>query len=109
MSASPLLPAAPGDPPGLRYRADIDGLRALAVLSVIGFHAFPDWVQGGFVGVDIFFVISGFLISSILFRSLEAGKFSFAAFYSARVRRIFSALIVVLLALLAAGWLLLVA
>lgn len=107
MSVVPSVPAGSHDP--LRYRADIDGLRALAVLSVVGFHAFPDWVRGGFVGVDIFFVISGFLISSILFRSLEAGRFSFAAFYSARVRRIFSALIVVLLACFAAGWLLLVA
>ncbi|MGB8078220.1 MAG: acyltransferase family protein, partial [Gallionella sp.] len=59
-----------------KYRADIDGLRAVAVLSVIGFHAFPAWVKGGFVGVDIFFVISGFLISSIIMRNLETGTFS---------------------------------
>jgi peptidoglycan/LPS O-acetylase OafA/YrhL len=92
-----------------RYRADIDGLRAVAVLSVVGFHAFPDSVQGGFIGVDIFFVISGFLISGILFGALEEGRFSLATFYSRRVRRIFGALIVVLAATLAAGWLFFVA
>ena len=58
-----------------KYRADIDGLRAIAVLAVVGFHAFPSWVKGGFVGVDIFFVISGFLISTIIFGSLEQNSF----------------------------------
>src|SRR5688500_16716422 len=89
------------------YRPDIDGLRALAVLAVIGFHVAPGRLPGGFVGVDIFFVISGFLISSIIVRALEAGRFSFAAFYRRRVRRIFPALILVLAASLAAGWLIL--
>jgi peptidoglycan/LPS O-acetylase OafA/YrhL len=90
-----------------KYRADIDGLRAVAVLSVVGFHAFPKWVHGGFIGVDIFFVVSGFLISTILFGSLERSSFSFIEFYSRRIRRIFPALLVVLIAALTAGWFLL--
>ena len=87
-----------------RYRADIDGLRAIAVLSVVGFHAFPSWVKGGFIGVDIFFVISGFLISSIILRNLESNSFSFVEFYSRRMRRIFPALLVVLIVSYAVGW-----
>ncbi len=78
------------------YRPDIDGLRAVAILSVLGFHVFPDFFRGGFIGVDIFFVISGFLISSIIFRSLEAGSFTYTEFYIRRIRRIFPALIAVL-------------
>jgi len=87
-----------------RYRADIDGLRAIAVLSVVGFHAFPEWVRGGFVGVDVFFVISGFLISSMIFDSLDQGRFGFAAFYAGRIRRIFPALILVLATCWGLGW-----
>jgi len=64
----------------LIYRPDIDGLRAIAVLSVIGFHIFPNNVVGGFVGVDIFFVISGFLISAIIFKHLDKDDFSFFNF-----------------------------
>lgn len=86
------------------YRADVDGLRAVAVLAVIGFHAFPAYVPGGFVGVDVFFVISGYLITGILQRALDAGTFSITAFYARRIRRIFPALIVVLIATLAVGW-----
>ena len=86
------------------YRADIDGLRAIAILAVVGFHAFPGYLPGGFTGVDVFFVISGFLISGIIFEELQAGRFSYAGFYGRRVRRIFPALIVVLLACFTAGW-----
>ena len=86
------------------YRPDIDGLRAIAVMSVVGFHAFPDRVPGGFVGVDIFFVISGYLISSIIFRGVQQGSFSFTNFYLRRIRRIFPALIVLLVVCYGIGW-----
>lgn len=86
------------------YRADIDGLRAVAVLSVVLFHAFPSALRGGFTGVDIFFVISGYLITSILARSLDQGSFTFRDFYARRVRRIFPALAVVMAACLAFGY-----
>ena len=85
------------------YRPDIDGLRALAVFAVFFFHAFPEVVRGGFIGVDVFFVISGFLISSIIFSRLENGSFSFRDFYSRRIRRIYPVLITVLFACLAFG------
>ena len=87
-----------------KYRADIDGLRAMAILPVIFFHAFPGFLPGGFVGVDIFFVISGFLISTIIFRELKQESFSFVEFYSRRVRRLFPALTLVLTATLTFGW-----
>ena len=87
-----------------RYRPDIDGLRALAIVPVVAFHAFPTWVPGGFVGVDVFFVISGYLISSIILTSLAAGTFSFSGFYARRIRRIFPALVVVLIACGVWGW-----
>lgn len=80
----------------LKYRPDIDGLRAIAVLSVVFFHAFPAYLTGGFIGVDIFFVISGYLIYSIIHQGLERGKFSIAVFYQRRIRRIFPALLTVL-------------
>lgn len=87
-----------------RYRPDIDGLRAIAVVAVITFHAFPAIAPGGFVGVDVFFVISGYLISRIIFIGLHAGKFSFSLFYAHRIKRIFPALIVLLAGCLAIGW-----
>src|SRR2546423_4160536 len=92
---------------GANYRPDIDGMRAVAVLSVIGFHAFPSVVRGGFVGVDVFFVISGFLISGIIFSALERNSFSLIGFCIRRIRRIFPALVFVLLATLFLGWFLL--
>ena len=88
----------------LPYRPDIDGLRALAVLLVVGFHAFPSLLPGGFIGVDLFFVISGYLISSILYQGLSSQNFSFLTFYGRRIRRIFPALIVVLATCYAFGW-----
>lgn len=92
-----------------KYRPDIDGLRAVAVLSVVIFHADASWLPGGFVGVDIFFVISGFLISSIILASAKLDRFSYRDFYARRIRRIFPALIVVLLASWIVGWWLLTA
>jgi peptidoglycan/LPS O-acetylase OafA/YrhL len=85
------------------YRADIDGLRALAVLPVVWFHSGLPGLPGGFAGVDVFFVISGYLIAGIIARDLAAGSFGFAGFYQRRMRRIAPALLVVLFATLAAG------
>jgi peptidoglycan/LPS O-acetylase OafA/YrhL len=90
--------------PKFPYRPDIDGLRALAIVLVLVVHAFPSWLSGGFIGVDVFFVISGFLIGSILLTEMKLGHFSFLGFYVRRVNRIFPALIVVLIACLAFGW-----
>src|SRR6476659_3014654 len=87
-----------------RYRADIDGLRAIAVVAVLLFHGFPALAPGGFVGVDIFFVISGFLISGVILGELEAGRFRYRTFYARRIRRIFPALAIVLTATIGAGW-----
>jgi peptidoglycan/LPS O-acetylase OafA/YrhL len=89
------------------YRPDIDGLRAVAVLLVIAYHAFPEVVRGGYVGVDVFLVISGYLITGLILEPLRAGNFSFRNFYARRIRRIFPALVVVLAAAFATGWFLL--
>ena len=92
------------DRPEEHRRRDIDGLRAVAILAVLGFHTVPELLPGGFIGVDVFFVISGYLITRILLTSLEGGSFAFGAFYARRIRRIFPALIVVLAASFALGW-----
>jgi peptidoglycan/LPS O-acetylase OafA/YrhL len=86
------------------YRPDVDGLRAIAVLAVVAYHVKAKLLPGGFVGVDVFFVISGFLISGIILERLRAGRFSIADFYARRIRRIFPALGIVLAACLLVGW-----
>jgi peptidoglycan/LPS O-acetylase OafA/YrhL len=86
------------------YRPDIDGLRAVAVVSVVIFHAFPAWMPGGFVGVDIFFVISGYLITGIILREIQQRQFSLGKFYARRILRIFPALALVLTCCLMFGW-----
>lgn len=92
----------------LKYRPDIDGLRAIAVLSVVLYHYGIGGLDGGFIGVDIFFVISGYLITNIIHREVEAERFSFSSFYERRARRIFPALFAMLMATLVVGmWLLL--
>ena len=99
---SPRPATWPGGEPA--YRPDIDGLRALAVLAVVGFHAFPRAFPGGFAGVDVFFVISGYLISTLLIQQLQTATFSLAHFYRRRALRILPALIIVLAACLGFGW-----
>ena len=89
------------------YRPDIDGLRAVAVLAVVLNHLSSSLVPGGFVGVDVFFVISGYLITGIIGREIDEGQFTFARFYERRARRIFPALFAMLAATLTAGYFLL--
>ena len=91
------------------YRPDIDGLRAIAVVAVVLFHAFPASLPGGFAGVDMFFTISGFLITGVLLRDHARGAFSLRDFYARRIKRIFPALALVLAACLGLGWLVLTA
>ena len=88
----------------MRYRAEIDGLRAVAVIPVILFHAGLAGCSGGFVGVDVFFVISGYLITSIILQDVDAGRFSLARFYERRARRILPALFVVMGSCLPLAW-----
>lgn len=96
--------SAPPLPPDVAYRPELDGLRAVAILLVVGFHAFPDVMPGGFIGVDVFFVISGYLITRLLSRSYATNLQLLTSFYAGRARRLFPSLIVVILATLAAGW-----
>lgn len=86
------------------YRPDIDGLRAVAVLAVVIHHLSEKLLPGGYVGVDVFFVISGYLITRLVVREVDEGRFSFVRFYERRVRRLFPALFVVLVATLVVGW-----
>ncbi|MFL6600386.1 MAG: acyltransferase family protein [Steroidobacteraceae bacterium] len=88
----------------LHYRPHIDGLRGIAILAVLGFHAFPKYIPGGYVGVDVFFVISGFLISTIILKQLRRRTFTLADFYIRRARRLFPALAIVLVSCLLFGW-----
>lgn len=90
--------------PHLNYRPDIDGLRAFAIVLVIIFHAYPRFLRGGFIGVDVFFVISGYLITGIILKGLNQGSFSLLEFYSRRIKRIFPSLLVVLIFCLLSGW-----
>lgn len=87
-----------------KYRPDIDGLRALAVLLVVIYHGFPKMLPGGFIGVDVFFIISGFLITTIIQESLREKSFSFIQFYIRRARRLFPALIVTLSVCTLVAW-----
>ncbi|MFG6486093.1 acyltransferase family protein [Roseateles sp. BYS78W] len=91
----------------MKFRPDIEGLRALAIVPVVVFHAWPAAMPGGFIGVDIFFVISGYLITTLLQQRLAAGKYTVASFYAARIRRIFPALFMMLALVAPACWLLL--
>ena len=94
-----------GDP---TYRTDIDGLRALAIIGVVAYHVRLPGISGGFVGVDVFFVISGYVITQLLARRLEAtGRLSLADFYARRIRRLFPALGLMLLVTVLLGYFLL--
>uniref|UniRef100_UPI003D768501 acyltransferase family protein n=1 Tax=Acinetobacter variabilis TaxID=70346 RepID=UPI003D768501 len=88
----------------MKFRTDINGLRAIAVIAVMLFHFNAAWLPGGFVGVDVFFVISGFLMTGIIFKDLEHEKFSILKFYVARANRIIPALAVLCLVLMIFGW-----
>jgi peptidoglycan/LPS O-acetylase OafA/YrhL len=88
----------------VHYRSDIDGLRALAIIPVVLFHAGFSTFGGGYVGVDVFFVISGFLITSIITTDIESNQFSFAKFYHRRARRLLPALFFMLLVCIPLSW-----
>lgn len=107
MTSAPDIASAAAAAPALKYRRDIDGLRALAVVPVVLYHFGIPGFSGGFVGVDIFFVISGFLITSILVGDMEAARYSLLKFYERRIRRIIPALLSVLALTAAAGLILL--
>lgn len=89
----------------MQFRKDINGLRAIAIIAVVLYHANPAWIPGGMAGVDVFFVISGFLMTSIIFKGMEQEKFSIFKFYIARANRIIPPLVVLCFILLSIGWL----
>jgi peptidoglycan/LPS O-acetylase OafA/YrhL len=89
----------------MQYRPEIDGLRAVAVIPVILFHAGTETFSGGFIGVDVFFVISGYLITSIIVSELHAGTFTLTSFYERRARRILPALFFVIACCIPVAWL----
>lgn len=101
-SSSSLSKVLPGNP--VSYRPDIDGLRAVAVLGVVLFHMNPAWLPGGYAGVDVFFVISGYLISLILLTEHSRQDFSYRRFYARRIRRLFPSLLLVFVGVAAFGW-----
>ena len=88
----------------MNYRAEIDGLRALAVLPVIFFHAGFEWFNGGYIGVDVFFVISGYLITTIIISEMSEERFSIVNFYDRRARRILPALFFVMAMCIPFAW-----
>lgn len=88
----------------MKFRKDINGLRAIAVIAVVLFHFNASWLPGGFAGVDVFFVISGFLMTGIIFRGIEQDNFSILNFYIARANRIIPALALLCFVLLVFGW-----
>src|SRR5262249_3884236 len=93
--------------PDGRHRLDIDGLRAVAILPVLLYHARIAGFRGGFVGVDVFFVVSGYLITGLIVQDLDAGRFTFTQFWLRRARRILPTLTVMMAATLAVSWLVL--
>lgn len=98
---------APARDSALHYRPDIDGLRAVAVGVVVAYHAFPKFLAGGFIGVDVFFVISGYVITQLVLTNLQAETFRLGEFYRRRIRRIVPALLLVMMTCCLLGWLLL--
>lgn len=88
----------------MRFRNDIQGLRALAFILVFLFHLKPEWLPGGFIGVDVFFVISGYLISTIVINQINGDKFSLSTFYEKRIKRIVPAYLMMLIAVAVAGY-----
>lgn len=100
----PLFERSDSEQKRMTYRPEIDGLRAVAVVPVILFHAGVPFFSGGYVGVDVFFVISGYLITGILIREHNDGRFSLVKFYERRARRILPALFAVMLSCVVVGW-----